>query len=128
MLKVAIPSNQPGGLDASISAHFGHCDLYTIVTLSDNDIGTVDLLPNVEHESGGCMSPVKTLADHGVQALVAGGMGMRPLAGFHSVGIDVFFSNNAPTVGLAVSALVAGQLPKFSQTNVCQGSGNCGGH
>ena len=29
MIRIAIPSVQPGGLDAEVGAHFGHCDLYT---------------------------------------------------------------------------------------------------
>ena len=28
---LAIPSMAPGGLDASVSAHFGHCDAFTLV-------------------------------------------------------------------------------------------------
>lgn len=127
-LKVAIPSNPPGGLDAAISAHFGHCALYTVVTLRDGEPGEIGIIPNMPHTQGGCLAPVNYLAEQGVQALIAGGMGMRPLAGFQSVGIDVYYSNNAPSVGMAVQALAAGRLSKFGRNNTCGGGDNCGGH
>ena len=37
MIRIAIPSVQPGGLDAEVGAHFGHCDLYTLVDVDDNN-------------------------------------------------------------------------------------------
>ena len=38
--KIAIPSAQPGGLEAGLGMHFGHCDLYTIVDVDDNNAVT----------------------------------------------------------------------------------------
>ena len=56
------------------------------------------------------MAPVKHLAQNGVQVLIAGGMGMRPLMGFNQVGIDVLHGGSAQTVGEAVDALLNGRL------------------
>lgn len=120
---VAVPSTYPGGLDCGIGAHFGHCDLYTLVTLEDNQIKDVKVIPNVPHEQGGCMAPVSYLAQNRVRVLIAGGMGMRPLMGFQQVGIDVFYGGQAQTVGQAVQALMDGQLPQFSQEYTCGGGG-----
>jgi predicted Fe-Mo cluster-binding NifX family protein len=50
-------------------------------------------------------------------------MGMRPLMGFNQMGIDVFYAGNAPSVGAAVDAFVAGQLQKFTQEFTCGGGG-----
>ena len=86
---VAIPSTHPGGLEAPLGAHFGHCDLYTLVKIAAGNVLEVQTLPNVPHQQGGCMAPVNHLAQHGVQVLIAGGMGMRPLMGFNQAGIDV---------------------------------------
>ena len=72
---VAIPSSHPGGLDAPLGAHFGHCDLYTLVKIAQGKVQEVATLPNVPHEQGGCMAPVNHLAQNGVQVLIAGGMG-----------------------------------------------------
>jgi predicted Fe-Mo cluster-binding NifX family protein len=121
---VAIPSSQPGGLDAMLGAHFGHCDLYTLVTLEDQTIQSVDVIPNVPHQQGGCMAPVKYLADNGTQALIAGGMGFRPLMGFNQVGIAVYFGGDARNVGEALQAFIDNKLPEFKQEHTCGGGGD----
>lgn len=120
---IAIPSENPGGLDAGLGAHFGHCDLYTLVTVDDGQIADVQVLPNVPHQQGGCLAPVQHLAGNGVNQLIAGGMGLRPLMGFNQAGIDVYYGAGAQTVGQAVQAMLAGQLPQFKQENTCGGSG-----
>ena len=120
---VAIPSSQPGGLDALLGAHFGHCDLYTLVTLENNTVHSVAVIPNVPHQQGGCMAPVKHLADSGVQALIAGGMGLRPLMGFNQVGISVYFGGEARRVGEALNAFIENRLPEFRQEHTCGGGG-----
>ncbi len=126
---VAVPSAAPGGLEAETSGHFGHCDVFTLVTIENGRIGEIALQPNGAHEQGGCMAPVMMLARRNVKALIAGGMGMRPLAGFNSVGIDVFFNNGLNRVDSVINAFVNGELPKFQRENVCGGGqGFCGGH
>ncbi len=120
---IAVPSEAPGGLDAAIGVHFGHCELYTLVTLDDGRIRSVDILPNVPHEQGGCMAPVSHLAQNRVRVLLAGGMGMRPLLGFQQMGIRVFHCREARTVGEAVSAFSEGKLEEFSGRHTCGGGG-----
>lgn len=120
---VALPSNAPGGMDAGLGAHFGHCDLYTLVEVEDGQIKSTKVVPNVPHQQGGCMAPVQYLAGQGVKALIAGGMGMRPLMGFNQVGIDVYFGGNSTTVNEAVQALLQGSLPRFTQQFTCGGGG-----
>jgi predicted Fe-Mo cluster-binding NifX family protein len=123
-LVIAVPSAQPGGLEASLGAHFGHCDLYTLVSVADGKIQQVDVIPNVPHQQGGCMAPVNYLAAKGARALIAGGMGLRPLMGFNQAGINVFYGGDAHTVGDAVAALMAGKLPQFGQEHTCGGGGH----
>ena len=95
---VAFPTAHPGGLDAELGAHFGHCDIYTLVEVVEGQVSETRTIPNVPHQQGGCMAPVMHLAQHGVKALVAGGMGLRPLMGFNQVGIEVFFGGESRTV------------------------------
>ena len=120
---VAVPSENPGGLDAPLGAHFGHCAMYTLINVEDAQIKDVKVIPNMPHEQGGCMAPVNYLSENGVKALIAGGMGMRPLMGFNQVGIEVYFGGDHRTVGEAVNALVAGNLAQFSQEHTCGGGG-----
>lgn len=120
---IAIPSESPGGLDAPLGAHFGHCDLYTLVQVEDGKINHVDVIPNVPHQQGGCMAPVQYLAGKGVKQLIAGGMGLRPLMGFNQVGIKVFHGATAKTVGEAVQSAIDGKLVEFTQNHTCGGGG-----
>ena len=74
-VRIAIPSTLPGGLEAGVGAHFGHCDLYTVVEVKEGRITEVSTLPNVPHQQGGCLTAVNHLAQNGVTVLIAGGMG-----------------------------------------------------
>lgn len=118
---LAVPSARPGGLEAGMSMHFGHCDLYTLVDVEDNAVKAVRTLPGVPHEEGGCLAAVQYLAAQGVTALLAGGMGMRPLMGFQQAGISVLFAGACATVGDAVNACLQGKLPPFSTDFTCRG-------
>ena len=102
--RIAVPSMQAGGLDGKRSGHFGHCDTFTLVDVKDGTIEKVSTVANQSHVQGGCMVPVNLLAAHKVGALVAGGMGMRPLEGFSQVGIAVFHNLGLATVRQAVEA------------------------
>jgi predicted Fe-Mo cluster-binding NifX family protein len=118
---IAIPSTSPGGLESFLGAHFGHCDLYTLVSIEDKAVKAVSVVPNVPHQQGGCMAPVNYLAEQGANTLIAGGMGFRPLMGFNQVGIDVYFGGNCKTVGEAVKAFLEDKLPQFTQEITCGG-------
>lgn len=127
-MRLAIPTNNPGGLTAKVSGHFGHCEVFTIVSIrSDNSIENVELVANGGHEAGGCMTPVKLLHEAGVKAIVVGGMGARPMQGFAQVGIDVYFSNQGTDhdVQAIVEKFTDNELPLMHANQVCKGSGNC---
>lgn len=125
----------PGGMDAPISGHFGHCDVFTLVDVENNQVSNVTLLPNSGHVQGGYMAPVMLLKNAGVDTLSAGGMGMRPLSGFQEVAIEVFYNEGAATVDDAVKMILAGQCRKFGLAQTCGGGshdhsqdGGCGSH
>ena len=40
---VAVPSDAPAGLNARPSAHFGHCDAYTVARIQDGKILDVSI-------------------------------------------------------------------------------------
>jgi predicted Fe-Mo cluster-binding NifX family protein len=127
-MKIAIPTNNPGGMEASRSDHFGHCDVFTVVEVgADNKVAAVETLPVPDHGAGGCMVPVKTLSDAGVNAIVVGGIGARPMQGFAEVGIDVYWAdkNSIPSAGDVMEKFAAGQLPKMNTDQACSGGSNC---
>ena len=119
-IKLAVPTMGAAGLDAERSGHFGHCDCFTIVTIVDGEITEVDALDNPPHEEGGCLRPVSLLHDAGVDAIVAAGMGMRPMMGFADAGITVYFDSVHPVVGDAAAAVAAGEAPIMDPSQACQ--------
>ena len=119
---IAIPSALPGGLDAGMGMHFGHCEIYTIAEVEDGKVTSVRTLPPIPHQQGGCLAPVNYLAGEGVNVLLAGGMGMRPLMGFNQAGVEVYYAGNFPTVGQSVQAFIERRLPAFTPEH------SCGGH
>ena len=121
--RIAIPSMETGGLDGRRSGHFGHCDVFTLVDVEDGKIKQVTTVPNQGHVQGGCMVPVNLLASHNVNALIVGGIGMRPLSGFRQVGIDVYHDDARPEIRPVVEDLLSGKLPLINDNQVCGGGG-----
>ena len=118
-MRIAIPTVGKGGLDCERSGLFGHCDCFTVVTIEDGDVTAVDIIDNPPHEEGGCMRPVSLLADAGIDAIVAAGMGMRPMAGFAQAGITVLFEGQTPGVGDVARMAAAGELPAMGEEQAC---------
>ncbi len=120
--RIAIPSMEKGGLEGKRSGHFGHCDSFTLIDVEDGNIKAVTVVPNPEHVQGGCMVPVNFLAEHKVNALVVGGIGMRPLMGFRQAGMDVYYDETRQEIRPVVEDLIAGKLVRIRNDQVC-GSG-----
>jgi predicted Fe-Mo cluster-binding NifX family protein len=121
--RIAVPSVGPGGLDGERSGHFGHCDVFTLVDVEGGEVKQVSTIANEEHVQGGCMVPVNLLASHNVNALIVGGIGMRPLMGFKQVGVDVFYDAARPQIRPVVEDLIAGKLQMIGDDQVCGGGG-----
>ncbi len=121
--RIAVPSNGAGGMEGTRSGHFGHCDVFTFIDVEDGEIKNVSTIQNEEHVQGGCMVPVNLLAGHKVDALVVGGIGMRPLMGFKQVGIDVYHDAERAEIKPVVEDLIAGKLSEIQNDEVCGGGG-----
>lgn len=119
--RIAIPAVEKGGLDGQRSGHFGHCDVFTLVDVEGGKVKEVTTIPNQSHVQGGCMVPVNLLAAHKVNALIVGGIGLRPLMGFKQAGIDVYYDQTRPEIRPVVEDLIAGKLPMLSDDQVCGG-------
>jgi predicted Fe-Mo cluster-binding NifX family protein len=79
-MKIAISTD--GG---SVSAHFGRCPSYTIAEILDGKIVGTKEIPNPGHEPGFLPG---YLAERGVEAIIAGGMGPRAQGLFADNGIE----------------------------------------
>lgn len=66
------------------------------------------------------MGPVNLLAANHVDAIAVGGIGMRPLLGFRSVGIDVLMGEG-DKVEDTVSSYLHGHLRPITDEDTCSG-------
>ncbi len=121
--RIAIPSNGKGGMNGTRSGHFGHCDVFTLIDVENSKIKEISILQNQEHVQGGCMVPVNLLSQNRVNALIVGGIGMRPLMGFKQVGIHVYHDDQRSKIEPVVNDLIAGHLFEIREDQVCGGGG-----
>lgn len=118
-LKLAVPTMGAAGLESERAGHFGHCDCFTLVDIADGVIVGTSEVSNPPHEEGGCLRPVGLLVDAGADAIVAAGMGARPLAGFNQAGLTVYFENRMGFVGDAARLVAEGRASVMSMENAC---------
>ncbi len=122
--RIAVPSLENGGLDGQRAGHFGHCDVFTLIDVAEGKISNVSTIQNEEHVQGGCMVPVQLLANQQVNALIVGGIGLRPLMGFNQYKIDVYHDAERGDIRPVVEDLILGKLPLIEKDQVCGGGGN----
>ncbi|KUO48933.1 MAG: dinitrogenase iron-molybdenum cofactor biosynthesis protein [Desulfitibacter sp. BRH_c19] len=118
--RIAIPSENPGGLKAQRSGHFGRCDVFTIIDIEQGVIKDVHAISNVDHTEGGCLVPVNLLAEQGVNGIIVSGMGLRPLMGFKNAGIKVYLGEGV-TVEDSINGLLQDKLSMMTEEYVCGG-------
>lgn len=84
-MKIAIPTTR----EKTVDAHFGHCELYTIFTVSDQKtIMQVEMLPSPV--GCGCKSNIAGIfQEKGVSVMLAGNIGMGAIDVLNRHGIQV---------------------------------------
>jgi len=120
-IRIAIPTNGPGGIDSERSAHFGHADSFTIVDVTDGRIVGDEALVNPPHSQGGCGMTVTLLANAGVGSAIVVGMGGGPMSAMSRTGMKALFDDQSPTPRAAVEAFLAGKLSEFGGDHICAG-------
>jgi predicted Fe-Mo cluster-binding NifX family protein len=104
-MKIAVPVTR----NHQIDDHFGHCEFYSVFSISEkNEITGVKTIPSVQ--GCGCKSNIAgTLAEDGVSIMLAGGIGGGAINVLNYAGIDVVrgCSGDATEV---VNSFIAGTL------------------
>lgn len=118
-VKVAIPSNAPGGLEATISPHFGRCDVFTVVEIRDGKIVSTSTIDNRGRHFGFDKTPVEILTSSGVDAIVTQGMGPKAMQLLAQCGIAVYMTS-AKIVQEAVRELVEDRAKLASLEDACK--------
>ena len=104
-MKIALPVKKSGQIDD----HFGHCEFYSVFTVSEK--GEITDFVNIESLHGcGCKSNIAIiLAEKGVKVMLAGGIGGGAIDVLNNSGIKVIrgCSGNAAEV---VAQFVEGKI------------------
>lgn len=84
-MKIAVPVTRNNQIDE----HFGHCEFYSVFTISEqNEIAKTETIPSVQ--GCGCKSNrANTLAENGVRVMLAGGIGAGAMNVLNASGIEV---------------------------------------
>jgi len=120
-MKIAIPS-----ADGKLCGHFGHCENFTFVDVDNDTREILNIETSVPEEGISCQS-ANWIAEQGVNLVLAGGMGGRPLEIFARNGITVV----AGCPELEIKELVKEYLAQTLATggNPCGGEHHhCHGH
>lgn len=130
---IGIPSNRPGGLNASLNPRFGRCPIFTLVILEDDVIKEVDVLENPGQNAMGGAGPMAAqfLAEQEVTIVIGGNYGPNAASALKAAGIEMYgFTTTDLNLKLKnfVQKFIAGELPKITDSNVPMHSGmNMGG-
>ena len=100
--------------NGKLTAHFGHCQMFALIEVAENEITDKQLMIPPPHEPGILPS---WLHQKGADVIIAGGMGQRAISLFSEKGIKVI--TGAPE--LEPEALVTNYLDNTLMTgaNVC---------
>jgi predicted Fe-Mo cluster-binding NifX family protein len=121
-MKIAIPTNGPGGLADELSDHIGMAPTYTIV---ESETGDVEVMPNTGPHHGGFEPPPVTLGNAGVDLVLCCGLPGHALGLFNRLGVEVLVGAE----GTAQDALDQWKAGKLSESTGDDDSDHgCGHH
>ncbi len=112
-MKIGIPSETDGGLQATVCQHFGQAPFFTVI---DTDTGTAVAHANAGHASG--KTPAQQLAELGVKVVLAGGMGAKAIQMLGQLGIEVYLQASG-RVADVLTDYQQGKLPAAAEAGPC---------
>ena len=112
-MKIVIPSQ-----DKKLCGHFGHCEYFTLAEVNDDSKEIMKIEEFIPEGGVSCQS-AGLIAEQGVDVVLAGGMGGRPLQVFAQNGIKVITGCPEKDVREVISEFLSGSL--------CVGENSCGG-
>jgi len=89
MSVIACAADDGGGLNAQLSAHFGRCPFYVMVTVEGDNTTDVSVVENPHYNNHQPGVMPRFISSLGADVIIAGGMGPRAVDMFHSMNIDV---------------------------------------
>ena len=127
-MRIAIPTT-----DGKLCAHFGHCDEFSIVDVN-NVNGEINIRTDAPEDGVSCHCAA-WIAQQGVNLVLAGGIGGRPIVALNELGIEVIAGCPAMEIKELVNCYLNQQLEiginscGHDENHKCHGDGeghHCG--
>lgn len=110
ILRIAVPSDEPGGLDAARSGRFRRSPCFTIVDVSDDVVVKVRVARNKKHHHDHGLTSILLLGEHMVDVVIVAGIGRKPLLNCLQAGMRVFNGEDRPDVRAVIEAFLDAEL------------------
>ena len=89
MIKIALATDDDGGLEAILSHHFGRCPYYVLVDIDNREIKDVKSVKNPFYDNHGSPGEVPSfIKSLDAQVIISGGMGPKAISFFEQFGIE----------------------------------------
>jgi len=115
LIRVAVPSEAPGGLDAGRSGQFARSPFFTLVDVYDGTVVAVSAVANEIDGGASRLAPVLTLSEHSADAVIVAGIDFRLLLDCVQTGIRVFAGADEPDVRTVIDAFLQSELLPVGQ-------------
>lgn len=115
-MKICVPTNGQGGMDDSVSAHFGRAPTYTIV---DTETGQVKVVENRSDHMGGSGKPPEQVAGTGAEVVICSGLGPNAITMLSARGI-ASYTGATGTVKEALESYTHGRLTRATEETACK--------
>ncbi len=119
-MKICIPTS-----DGKLCGHFGHCDSFTFAEINPDTKEILNIEEVIPEDGISCQSAA-WIAEQGVNKVLAGGMGGRPLMMFAQNGVEVI----AGCPELPIKEVIESYMSNTLETgvNTCGGEGHDHSH
>ncbi len=116
MVKIAVSSIAPGGLDSLVDHRFGRCDYFTIVDVENDKINNITILQNpaVNQSSGAAILAAQTIANQGCTAVVTGKLTPNAYDALTRLNIKPYMAPIGQTVKEVIEDYIKNQLIPFT--------------
>ncbi|MGC9399672.1 MAG: NifB/NifX family molybdenum-iron cluster-binding protein [Anaerolineae bacterium] len=108
-MRIAVSADNAQGLESIAAHHFGRCPYYVFVDLDGHEIKNVETLRNPYYEDHRPGAVPQLIHEHGVDVMLAGGMGRRAITLFERYGIETY-TGASGTVRRAIEQYLGGTL------------------
>jgi predicted Fe-Mo cluster-binding NifX family protein len=112
-MKIGVPIVSPNGIASEVNEHFGMSEFFALLEVDGDKVVKVDVLedsPSLKERK----TPAEILAGHGVQVVLAGGIGPHMIKDLLDRGVRIF-RGAAGTVEQAFEDYRAGMLSEVKE-------------